>query len=105
MASTPLRFVKATGALSVKGLALVLFGWVFGGRFGGCRQAENTRQSVIGFDWYFGVQSAGQSGASSGQFRPIQCSGSWRHGSCWSKVSGVGIRVGCWNESPGNRHL
>ena len=76
----------------VKGLAPVLFGLVFGCYFSGCRQAENRLQSGKGVGGQSGVQVAGQSGVFIGWFSRIRCSGSWRHGSRWCKVSGVGIQ-------------
>ena len=43
---------------SVKGLAPVFFGLVFGRGFGGCLRAENSPQSGIGFVGQSGVQVA-----------------------------------------------
>ena len=77
----------------VKCLAPVFLGLVFGRGFGGCRQAENRLQSGKGVGGQSGVQVAGQSGVFIGWFSRIRCSGSWRHGSAWCKVSGVGIRL------------
>jgi hypothetical protein len=82
----------AAHAVGVKGLAPVSIGLVFGLGFSVWPQAENSLQSGNGFGGKSGVLVAGLSGAFIGQFMPIRCSGSWRHGSCWCKVSGVGIR-------------
>ncbi|GGC66336.1 hypothetical protein GCM10011362_13450 [Marinobacter halophilus] len=76
MSFTPLRSVKATGALSVKGLAVVFLGMVFGRGSGGGRQAENSLQFGSGFGGQSGVQVAGQSAEFIGQLPPIRCSGS-----------------------------
>jgi hypothetical protein len=42
---------KVAAKLSVKGLAVVFFGMVFGSGFNGCPQAENSPQSGNGFGW------------------------------------------------------
>ena len=83
---------KVAGYMGVKGLTPVFIGLVFGRGFGGCLQAENSPHSGNGFGGYSVVPVAGPSGEFIGQRPPIGCSGSWRHGSCWCKVSGVGIR-------------
>jgi len=49
MPLSPLRCVKATGALRVKGLTPVFIGLVFGAGFSGWPQAENSLQSGKGF--------------------------------------------------------
>jgi hypothetical protein len=49
MPLSPLRYVKVTGALCVKGLAPVFFGLVFYRRLAGCRQAENSPKFGNGF--------------------------------------------------------
>lgn len=88
----PLRCAKAAAEFGVKGLTPVFLGLVFGRGLGGCLQAENSPQSGNSFGGQSGVQVAGQSGAFIGQLPPIWCSGSWRNGSSYCKVSGVGIQ-------------